>query len=55
MPVHFCRIEKQDENMATFFIEQFGCRATQADAAAMESGSCSNVVMPFPPTQIPPT
>ena len=22
--------------MATFFIEQFGCRATQADAAAIE-------------------
>ena len=22
--------------MATFFIEQFGCRATQADAAALE-------------------
>jgi threonylcarbamoyladenosine tRNA methylthiotransferase MtaB len=36
MPVHFCRIEKQDQSMATFFIEQFGCRATQADAAAIE-------------------
>ena len=25
-----------NSNMATFFIEQFGCRATQADAAAIE-------------------
>src|SRR5260370_7399569 len=31
-----CSLNSAQKSMPTFFIEQFGCRATQADGAALE-------------------